>query len=130
MSTDDAPTLDLTAELLAARQERGALRALADRYADAIQLMVKLQPPDPDAPGCAVRLWEVVEKIVAERAALMAAWPGCNRYAGPVLYHHSDETWWLETLAGDRWSKCPNGPYPTREAAIRAAAGLTTEPRP
>jgi ketosteroid isomerase-like protein len=59
------------------------------------------------------------EAIRDERDAMLDAWP--TDRSGALAYLHSDGTWWLETVRGDRW---PDGsivgPHPTKAAAIRA----------
>lgn len=64
-----------------------------------------------------------IERLTRDRDRLIERWPDAIR-EGPLLYEHTDGTWFLATLDGDEWTYCDSGPYPARDAAVRAAAGL------
>jgi hypothetical protein len=84
--------------------------------------MSTAEAPTPD-------LLPELKRCRRERDALMNAWPEFPG-AGPILFEAADGSWLLEDTDGNPWELVHPGPYPTREAAIRAAAGLTTEPLP
>lgn len=65
-------------------------------------------------------------RLRAEMDALIARWPSSGAVGGTqtkVVYQGDDGRYYLETVRGG-WFGDPAGPYPTREAAVRAAAGL------
>lgn len=65
-----------------------------------------------------------VSRLESERDGLIEAWPVWR--AGFVIYQHRDDSYWLESMAAERWQKTDNpGPYPTKAAAVEAAVHLT-----
>lgn len=89
MSTPESHT---TADLIArARRDADLLDA---RHAPTSSLAASLR-----------EYADAMERMTGERDAMVARWPDDRNGAGPVLYCHSDGTWWLETLHGNRWPR-------------------------
>lgn len=75
------------------------------------------------------KLQKEVANLEAIVAGLVRNWPGVNGDSGPVLYRHSNGTWFLETCSGDTWYQedVIPGPYATRDEAVMAAAEAEIE---
>jgi hypothetical protein len=73
------------------------------------------------------RIEEERDRLRELLARAVAAWPTVNQ-PSPILYPHSDGTFWLETVEGDRW-RGASGPYASREGAVLAAIEAAEEER-
>lgn len=71
-----------------------------------------------------------IDRVAAERDALIAAWPTINQSGkesgGPTVYGPIDGHWYQQTIGGN-WPTPNPGGRPTREAAVRCAAGIETK---
>lgn len=65
-----------------------------------------------------------IARLRADVARLLAAWPSSGVFSPTAVVYEDDAGYWLERVNGEPWKGGNPGPHPTREAAVRAAAGL------